>query len=60
MSLSARIPAHGDLNALTRAVQRLRAAGTTIVDLSESNPTRVGLSYPADLLQSLAAPAALT
>jgi alanine-synthesizing transaminase len=60
MSLSGRIPAHGDVNALTRAVQRLRAEGTPILDLSESNPTRVGLPYPADLLQSLAAPAALT
>jgi alanine-synthesizing transaminase len=60
MSLSARLPAHGELNALTRAVQRLRAAGTAIVDLSESNPTQVGLPYPTDLLQSLSAPAALT
>lgn len=60
MRASGRIPPHRELNALTRAVQRLRAAGTTIVDLSESNPTRVGLPYPADLLQSLAAPAALT
>jgi aspartate/methionine/tyrosine aminotransferase len=60
MRASRRIPPHGELNALTRAVQRLRAAGTTIVDLSESNPTRVGLPYPAELLQSLAAPAALT
>ncbi len=60
MTVSARIPAHGELNALTRAVQRLRAAGTTILDLSESNPTQVGLPYPPDLLQALAAPAALT
>ena len=60
MRASGRIPPHGELNALTRVAQRLRAAGTSIVDLSESNPTRVGLPYPADLLQSLAAPAALT
>ena len=55
-----RLPAHGELNAITRTVQRLRAAGTAVLDLSESNPTRVGLPYPTDLLQSLAAPAALT
>ena len=60
MRVSGRIPAHGELNALTRLVQRLRHAGITILDLSESNPTQVGLPYRIDLLQSMAAPAALT
>src|SRR6187401_3006889 len=55
-----RLPPHGELNAITRAAQRLRNAGTPLLDLSESNPTRVGLPYPVDLLQSMAAPAALT
>jgi alanine-synthesizing transaminase len=59
MTVSARIPAHGELNALTRAVHRLRAAGTAILDLSESNPTQAGLPYPPDLLHALALPAAL-
>ena len=35
-------------NALARLVERKRAAGARILDLTESNPTRVGLRYPAD------------
>ena len=58
-ALSLRVPPHGEVNAITRAVQRLRASGTPPVDLTESNPTIVGLRYPADLLTSLADPAAL-
>src|SRR5690606_34586966 len=34
-------------------------AGTPVIDLTESNPTRVGLPYPADLLAPLASPGAL-
>jgi alanine-synthesizing transaminase len=55
-----RLPVHGEINAITRALQRLREAGTSILDLSESNPTQVGLAYPAHLLAPLADPAALT
>src|SRR5690349_1138400 len=57
---SSRLPPHGDVNAITRAVQRLRAAGTSIVDLTESNPTAVGLSYSPELLKSLSDAEALT
>ena len=57
---SDRLPPHGEINALTRALQQLRAAGTSILDLSESNPTQVGLPYPPHLLDALANPAALT
>lgn len=39
---------------MTRAVQQLRAAGIGFIDLSESNPTQVGLPYPAGLLDALA------
>jgi alanine-synthesizing transaminase len=60
MTFSTRVPPHGELNAITRAVQRLRDAGVTLLDLSESNPTQVKLPYPAKLLEPLAAPAALT
>ncbi len=49
-----RVPPHGDVNAITRAVQRLRAADIDYIDLSESNPTRVGLPYPPDILEALA------
>ena len=51
---SRRLPTHDQTNALTGAVEALRAAGTRFVDLTESNPTRAGIPYPDDLLQPLA------
>jgi hypothetical protein len=57
--LSRRLPPHADLNALTRALARRRAEGRPVVDLTESNPTRAGFSYPPDLLAPLASEAAL-
>jgi alanine-synthesizing transaminase len=54
-----RVPPHGEVNAITRALQRLKGAGTAFIDLSESNPTQVGLEYPAALLDALADPCAL-
>jgi alanine-synthesizing transaminase len=56
---SNRLPGHAEINALSRTVSSLKAAGTTFVDLTESNPTRVGLSYPADLLGAAASASAL-
>ena len=38
---------------------RLRAQGVDVTDLTESNPTRVGLRYPPALFNSLAVPAGL-
>jgi alanine-synthesizing transaminase len=58
--ISGRIPPHGDINAITRAVERLRAAGTPFVDLTESNPTTAEVPYPPGILDALADPAALT
>lgn len=45
----------GDLvpNRLTEVLRRRRAAGEPVVDLTETNPTRVGLEYPKDLLAPL-------
>jgi aspartate/methionine/tyrosine aminotransferase len=57
--LSRRLPPHADPNALSRAIAERRAAGRSIVDLTESNPTRVGLRYPPDLLRPLASEASL-
>jgi len=51
---SNRLPAHAELNALSRTVAALRAGGTPIVDLTESNPTKAGFRYPSDLLTALA------
>ena len=56
---SRRLPPHADVNALSHAIARRRAAGASIADLTESNPTRAGLCYPADLLRMLASDAAL-
>ena len=57
---SSRLPTALEENAVTRALARLRTAGTPIVDLTETNPTAVGLPYPADLHAMLASSSALT
>jgi alanine-synthesizing transaminase len=46
-------------NALARALTAARARGP-VIDLTTSNPTRVGIPYPPDLLAGLADPTALT
>ena len=48
-------------NELWGVLSRKRAAGDDVFDLTESNPTRVGLTYPGDeILAALAQPEALT
>jgi alanine-synthesizing transaminase len=49
-----RLPSGLEPNALARLIQSKRRSGASIADLTESNPTRVGLTYPADLLAPLA------
>ena len=56
---SSRVPENLAANRLTRMLDRLRVAGTPIIDLMESNPTRVGLRYPPELLEPLAVTAGL-
>jgi hypothetical protein len=51
---SSRLPDSLAPNAISRAVDALRAAGVTLLDLTETNPTAVGLPYPATLLSPLA------
>ena len=51
---SQRLPPHAEQNALSKALAALHARGAPIVDLTESNPTRTAISYPDDLLASLA------
>ena len=51
---SERLP-HSDINRLTRALVALRAAAIPIIDLTESNPTAVGIAYPGDLFDELSA-----
>src|SRR3954470_22290275 len=59
MRFSSRLPADLTTNRLTAALAAARAAGRPIVDLTESNPTRAGFDYPADLLAPLSAPRGL-
>lgn len=52
--MSSRLPPHGAPNALTRALDDLRACRTPVADLTASNPTTAGFVYPEDLLAPLA------
>lgn len=56
---SGRLPADLSINATTRTLQALAQRGIAVADLTASNPTRVGLHYPPDLLASLASGSAL-
>jgi len=56
---SSRLPSDLSVNATTRTLDAIRRRGIDVIDLTVSNPTRVGLQYPDDLLHALAAPEAL-
>jgi aspartate/methionine/tyrosine aminotransferase len=56
---STRVPDDRRPNELALALAQARARGP-LLDLTVSNPTRVSIQYPVDLLAELAAPAALT
>lgn len=48
-------------NRLSDTIERLRAGGRSLLDLTESNPTRAGLPYPMDEIRAaLADPAMAT
>jgi alanine-synthesizing transaminase len=57
---SSRLPADLGPNALSQAIERARRSGRAILDLTETNPTAVGLHYPANLLKDLANPGGLS
>lgn len=58
---SSRLAWQQPLNAWTELLAAKRAAGARLIDLTESNPTRVGIPYPADELRAaLADPGSLT
>ena len=50
---SNRLPPHAERNALSGAIETLRAGGAHIADLTESNPTRAAIPYPTGLLTPL-------
>jgi len=56
---SDRVPCRLEPNRLTAAVRALREAGEPFDDLTVSNPTTVGLPYPASLVTALAEPRGL-
>jgi len=47
-------------NRLSSLLEARRKRGDAVLDLTETNPTRVGIAYPPDLLAPLAGPAALS
>src|SRR5436305_5711163 len=53
LRLSRRLPWEQPLNRLTRAVEERSARGLPTIDLTETNPTRVGIPYPEDELAEL-------
>lgn len=56
---SSRVSSDLTPNRLSAAIARLRQDRVEFDDLTESNPTRVGLAYPGRLLDALASPAGL-
>ncbi len=52
---SSRLGASAEVNRITRRLAALRESGAPILDLTESNPTRAGIEYPADDIASLLA-----
>ncbi|HEX7486951.1 MAG TPA: pyridoxal phosphate-dependent aminotransferase [Vicinamibacterales bacterium] len=57
---STRVPADLAPNRLTTAELALRARRIRLIDLTETNPTRVGLAYPDGMLDALSAPAGMS
>lgn len=51
---SARLPARLEPNAFSVALAGLRRQGATLSDLTVTNPTKVGVAYPPELLAPLA------
>jgi len=56
---SSRVPGALEPNRLTRTLQRVRASGASLIDLTLTNPTAAGITYPESILDSLANPRAL-
>src|SRR5262245_47209781 len=55
---SARLPSL-EHNRISRALDLLRERSAPLIDLTESNPTAVGLRYPEQILSALSDPRAL-
>jgi alanine-synthesizing transaminase len=57
--ISSRLPKSLAPNAVARAIDAKRRRGAAIIDLTATNPTSAGFTYPNELLQPLADPRAL-
>ncbi len=57
--ISSRLPRSLEPNAVARAIDAKRRRGVAIHDLTATNPTSAGFTYPAELLQPLADPRGL-
>ena len=57
--ISSRLPKSLEPNAVARAIDAKRRSGAAILDLTETNPTSAGFTYPKELLEALADPRAL-
>ncbi|HEY7215459.1 MAG TPA: pyridoxal phosphate-dependent aminotransferase [Thermoanaerobaculia bacterium] len=53
VSLSHRLPWEHARNRLTLAIEERKARGLPLIDLTETNPTRVGLPYPEEELREI-------
>lgn len=53
LHFSRRLPWEGSPNRLTLAIEARRASGFEILDLTETNPTHVGLPYPEEELAEI-------
>ena len=49
---SSRFPRDFQHNPLTRELEAQRRKGTTILDLTESNPTQAGFRYPPEIVRA--------
>jgi aspartate/methionine/tyrosine aminotransferase len=58
-SLSSRLPQELAPNRISQTLDRFRRDNVPFVDLTESNPTRVGLAYPESILRPLGDPSSL-
>lgn len=56
---SSRVPGALEPNRLTRTLQRVRASGASLIDLTVTNPTTAGIRYPESILDGLSNPRAL-
>src|SRR5829696_4311688 len=55
---SSRLPERLEPNAFSRALEAAQSSGRALIDLTLTNPTQAGISYPAGMFQALADPEA--